>query len=307
MTRFVAAVLLSCAAAGGEPQLAPPNLAPTLLDDSQEIERYLDAFGPAEYRIIESPRPPYDCPWRGWMRCVRIWWNTPYIGRFYVEPLTRDLIKRIMLAGRVWEPHIVAAIEQHAAPGSVTLDLGAYIGTHAVLMGRLVGRTGRVYAFEPQREVFRELHHNVRLNGLGDVVVPLRYALGAKADVVEMNLVSEYGDGINVGGVGVGSGGDRVEMRTLDSFGFENVTLVKIDVEGFEDAVLAGTAQTIRSSKPVILIEILGGVDRTTASAEQRQRIDATVRTIEAFGYRVDTLPSSAQPSKWHDYIALPE
>ena len=307
MTHCVAAALLLCTFAGGEPQLAPPNLAPMLLHDGPEIERYVDAFPSAEYGIVESPRLPRDCPRRGWLLCVRIWWSTPYIGRFYVEPPPRDPIKHYMELGYVWEPHIVASIEEHVVSGSVAVDVGAYMGVHALLMGRLVGQAGRVYAFEPQRKMFRELRHNVRLNGLGDVVAPLRYALGEENAVVEMDAPRK---GIYEGGVAVGAGGDRVEMRTLDSFGFENVSLIKIDVEGFEDAVLAGAAQTIRASKPVILIEILGRVDEATASAEQRQRIDATVSTIEAFGYRVHALPADAMwRATWrerHDYIALP-
>ena len=304
MRRLVAVALLGCACMAG----AQPHLAPLMLDDSDEIERYLAAFAATEHRIVESPRQPRDCPLHGWLLCMKIWWRTPYIGHFYVEPPPRDPIKGYMEHGYVWEPHIVAGIERHIVPGSVALDVGAYMGTHAALMGRLVGPAGRVYAFEPQRKVFRELHRNVQLNDLGDVVVPLRYALGAENAIVDLDAPRK---GIYEGGVAVGAGGDRVEMRTLDSFGFDNVSLVKIDVEGFEDAVLAGAAETIRASKPVILIEILGGVDHGTASPQQRQRINATVKTIEAFGYRVDALPTDALWRRtWinrHDYIAMPE
>ena len=56
-----------------------------------------------------------------------------------------------------------------------------------MLMGRLIGPAGRVYAFEPQSKVFRELRHNMRLNGLDEVVVPLHYALGAENATVEMD------------------------------------------------------------------------------------------------------------------------
>ena len=285
--RLVAASLLGCAF-GAVPQ---PALAPLLLHDNDEVERYVAAFPAADYRIVESPRLPLDCPLRGWLLCIRLWWQTPYIGRFYIEPPPRDPIKGHMARGYMWESHVVAAIEQHVAPGSVALDVGAYIGTHALLMGRVAGPAGRVYAFEPQRKVFRELHHNVQLNGLGDIVVPLRYALGAHNDSVELDVPRS---GIYEGGVTVGTGGDRVEMRTLDSFGFDNVSLVKVDVEGFEDVVLAGAAETIRANKPIILIEILGGVDHDTASLQESQRIAATVETIEGFGYRVSQLPSSA-------------
>ena len=301
MKRLVAAGLLGCAF-GAAPQ---PALAPLALHDSDEIERYVAAFPAADYSIVESPRAPLDCPRHGWLLCMRIWWQTPYIGRFYIEPPPRDPIKTYMEDGYVWESHVIASIKQHVAPGSVALDVGAYIGTHALLMGRVASR---VYAFEPQRKVFRELHHNVQLNGLDDVVVPLRYALGASNAIVELDAPRK---GIYEGGVAVGASGDRVEMRTLDSFGFDNVSLVKVDVEGFEDAVLAGAAETIRANKPVILIEILGAVDHDTASLQERQRIAATVATIEGFGYRVSQLPSDALwQRKWpyrHDYIAMPE
>ena len=279
-----------------------------LLQDGDEIERYVADFPASEHSVVESPRQPRDCPLHGWLLCLRIWWQPPYIGRFHVEPPPRDPIKSYMKLGYVWEPHVVAAIDQYVAPGSVALDVGAYMGTHAMLMGRLAGAAGRVYAFEPQRKVFRELRHNVRLNGLEDVVTPLRYALGAEHAIVELDAPRQ---GFYEGGVAVGDGGDRVEMRTLDSFGFKDVSLLKIDVEGFEDAVLAGAAETIRTNKPVVLIEILGGVDHRSAMPEERQRIDATTKTLEAHGYRVEPLPSNARWRRYwtnlHDYIAVPE
>lgn len=304
MNKLAVVLLATCAlVAAGEPRLEP-----LLLDDHEAIAHYVAAFPATEHRIVETPRKPADCLLQGWLQCVRIWWRTPYIGRFFVEPPPRDAIKNFMIAGYVWEPHIVASIAHHAAPGSVTLDVGAYMGTHAVLMGRMVGSMGRVYAFEPQRKMFRELHHNVRLNGLDDVVVPLRYALGAENAIVEMDPPRH---GFHEGGVAVGAGGDRVELRTLDSFGFNDVSLLKIDVEGAEDAVLAGAAETIRVNKPVLLIEILGGVDYDTASSEQHERINATKATIEAFGYRIAPLLAN---KLWHkfwpakyDYIALPK
>ena len=99
-----------------------------------------------------------------------------------------------------------------------------------------------------------------------------------------------------------------MELRPLDSFGFWNVSLLKIDVEGFEDEVLAGSERLIRDSRPVILIEILGGKAylgaptqgfHPPATPQDLERIHATWRRIEAFGYRV-------RPVLGYDYIALP-
>jgi hypothetical protein len=47
-----------------------------------------------------------------------------------------------------------------------------------------------------------------------------------------------------------------VEARTIDSFGFPEVSLMKIDVEGHEAEVLVGAANTIGAFHPVIIIEI---------------------------------------------------
>ena len=123
-------------------------------------------------------------------------------------------------------------------------------------------------------------------------------------DVIE-GLV---GPALGEGGVAVGAGGDRAELRPLDSFGFQNVSVLKIDVEGFEDEVLAGAERLIRENRPVILLEILGGKSypgaptrglHPLATPDDLERIHAIWRRIEAFGYH-------AHPVLDYDYIALP-
>ena len=116
------------------------------------------------------------------------------------------------------------------------------------------------------------------------------------------------GKALGEGGVAVGTGGDRAELRPLDSFGFRNVSLLKIDVEGFEDEVLAGAERLIRESRPVILLEILGckaypGAPtrgaHPLATPQDLECIHATCQRIEAFGYSVYAVLD-------YDYIALP-
>jgi len=250
-----------------------PALSPVVLDDSAEIRAYLNAFPVEEYEQYEV---------RG-------------LGRFFIDDTT-DLIKGTLAAGHIWERHVLDLLEEHVEPGSVVVEVGAHIGSHTVSMARLVGPWGRVYAFEPQRKIYRELHHNLALNGITNVE-PLRYAIGSgDARIVEMNPSTPG----NEGGTGVGRGGDPVELRTLDSFGFDRVSLVKIDVEGYENAVLDGALDTIRRTRPVIVLEIMGGVDYATASPEARRQIEATWRKLEQLGYRVT-------PVFQHDYLALPE
>jgi hypothetical protein len=56
--------------------------------------------------------------------------------------------------------------------------------------------------------------------------------------------------------------GGTVDMRTLDSFGYQFVDFIKIDVEGYERKVLVGGQKTIEDNHPVIVIEQLGHEER---------------------------------------------
>src|SRR6516164_3603227 len=55
--------------------------------------------------------------------------------------------------------------------GMVFVDVGANIGSHTINAARLVGRTGSVFAFEPDPDTCGVLVENIRSNGLLNVVV----------------------------------------------------------------------------------------------------------------------------------------
>jgi FkbM family methyltransferase len=269
----LAVLLVAACREADAPPLPEVSTAPLLLHDEAEIDAYLAEFPADAYRVVEVPG----------------------VGRFHVDD-PEERIKKVLASGQRWEEHIIEVLEEHVRPGSVAIDVGAHIGTHTLTLARLVGPSGRVYAFEPVRKTYRELRRNLELNGVTNVVA-LRYALGRGApSVIEMNPIHEGEEG----GTSVGHGGDRVELRTLDSFGFEGVSLVKIDVEGFELPVLDGAEDTIRRNRPVLVVEIAGGYDYETAPPDAKMQIDVTRWRIAGMGYRVERV-------RKQDYLALPE
>ena len=238
---------------------AEPALAPQLLFDADEIAAYLDEFPKGDYQIAEVPG----------------------LGKFYVDD-NPALVKKKLLSGEPWEPYVIEALEQHLAPGDTVLDIGAHIGSLTVPMARLIGPEGTVYAFEPQRKIYRELVHNLELNELTNAV-PLRFALSGKAGIIEMNPAIKHD-----GRVSVGTGGDQAEARTIDSFGFSDVSLMKIDVEGHEAEVLRGAEKTIGALHPVIIVEIWG---------ENREVV---MSILKGYGY-------SIRPISQYDCVATYE
>lgn len=249
------------------------NLAPVLLHDESQVQAYLDSFPVDQYTVHEV---------RG-------------LGSFYLETNgAPDLIKDALRTGHRWDEAVLREAQGLIGPGDTVLDIGAHVGTIALPVAHLVGPQGAVFAFEPQRKLYRELVKNVELNGL-DNVVALRYALGDTTAIIEMDPPSEG----NEGGTGVGHGGDTVELRPLDSFGFSTVSLVKIDVEGFENQVLDGAREMLRATGlPPLLIEIMGGRSYVTAHPSDRAKVAVTERRLEAMGYRVLWLEKS-------DYLAM--
>lgn len=155
-------------------------------------------------------------------------------------------------------------------PG-VVIDVGANRGYYSYALRRL-GQ--RVISFEPDQAYEKRL----------------RALLGSRARIETVALSSSAGTGVMripyIGGAYGGSLGSLsdlavpdeivsssydVELSTLDSYGFDDVAFIKIDVEGHEEAVLAGADDTLIRTKPVLLIEIEerhnpGGLDRISKS-----------------------------------------
>ncbi len=251
--------VMSFTAIASRHQKGEPALAPQLLFDADEIAAYLDEFPKGDYQIAEVPG----------------------LGKFYVDD-NPSLVKKTLLSGKPWEPYVIEELEKHLAPGDTVLDIGAHVGSLTVPMARLIGPEGTVYAFEPQKKIYRELVHNLKLNELANAV-PLRFAISSKAGIVEMTPAIAHD-----GRVRVGTGGDRVEARTIDSFGFSDVSLMKIDVEGYEVEVLRGAEKTIDAFTPVIIIEI------------RQSNLEIVTSILKRHGY------TERQISPW-DYIATCE
>src|SRR3989344_9219581 len=85
----------------------------------------------------------------------------------YVDPV--DSL-RLTTRG-YYEPYLTRVFDQHIKKGDTVLDIGANIGYHTLHFARLVGETGKVYAFEPHPSNFALLKKNIEANGYKNVVL----------------------------------------------------------------------------------------------------------------------------------------
>jgi FkbM family methyltransferase len=155
-----------------------------------------------------------------------------------------------------YEPDVLAVLRRHLVPGNTFVDVGASFGYFSTRIGRHVGPSGSVIAFEPGPQNQSVLLLNLHANGI------------VGAEVHQMALSDHPGlfaysrSGAN-GVVSIFGGDPRelanhdlVRASTLDrEMARRPVHAIKIDVEGAEGLVLSGGLSTLESSEPTIVFE----------------------------------------------------
>lgn len=148
-------------------------------------------------------------------------------------------------------------------PGDVFVDIGANIGLFTLIAAKRVGKTGQVYAFEPSSKTFQRLLANVELNHLTNVSCQ-QVALSDSTTQLDMNVSLDGFDAWNSFArpiAGNSFTNEVVTCITWDSFAEQRcligrVTMMKIDVEGWESCVLSGGYKILsRSDAPILQIE----------------------------------------------------
>jgi FkbM family methyltransferase len=158
-----------------------------------------------------------------------------------------------------YEPHLAELFGHLIRPGDRCVDVGANVGVHAVRLARLTGQDGEVIAIEPDPDVVRRTQRNITLNGLANV----RVISAAASDLSgEMRLYRPGPGDTNRARAslhhhpyltGVTT---TVPVVTVDDVcAGAPVSLIKIDVEGHEAAVLRGAAGTIARHTPSLVFE----------------------------------------------------
>lgn len=132
---------------------------------------------------------------------------------------------------------------RYLRPDDDVIDVGANIGFFTLIFSTLVGKFGKVYAFEPHPRIYKYLQGNLVLNKV-DNVYAFNLALGNKSGTVKFS--DQKDDDSNL--VVSDDSGITVPAERLDAVGIDSVSvsLLKIDVEGYEKFVLEGAEHTLQ-------------------------------------------------------------
>jgi FkbM family methyltransferase len=183
-----------------------------------------------------------------------------------------DRVLRYLATGHSPVEPEAAALGDLLPAGGVCFDIGANYGLYTLTFAAGVGPGGRVFSFEPLPGPHAFMVRALRWLGVDNVTVCQR-ALGDHRGSGEMSMPTRRGIPVHgrsfitdeADGLGPNAefGSEQrlpVELSTLDTVvraaGLERVDLVKIDVEGYEPAVLRGAEWTLAHHRPTVLLEI---------------------------------------------------
>jgi FkbM family methyltransferase len=181
------------------------------------------------------------------------------------------------------ETGVQEAMVRHLGRAGVFYDIGANLGFFSLLAAHLVGlEQGLVYAFEAAPDNARAIQENAELNGIRNVTV-IDKAVSSRSGMGRLQVVDdqswskleEYGEHPYTERV------IDVELVAIDDLlragELSPPTVVKIDVEGAEIAVLDGMRETLERHQPAVICELHG-------------THDAFLTTMAALGYRLINL-----------------
>ena len=240
-----------------------------------------------------------DAPRRAWARFI--WWQLR--SRFQGEVLFhwvggQRLALRHGMVGATG--NIYVGLHEFAdmmlplhflREGDLFLDIGANVGTYTVLASGVC--RARTRAFEPDPSTVRHLKRNIAVNSLDEFVKVYECALGAEQGEVPFTVGRDAGNRI-------AAANDKnvrmIRLEQLDTaIADSGPIMIKIDVEGGEEAVLQGAKEIL--ANPCLKVVELETVTRESASILNRNEFERAY--YDPFFHSLDREPIRLKSSNY--------
>ena len=170
----------------------------------------------------------------------------------------------------IFESDLIKILQKYVKEGDIFIDIGANIGYISAFAASLVGKSGEVHSFEPVPIYFNYLRNMVNLNKDFKIYIN-NCALGESNQVSNISVTNLSTIGWNTMVPNLMRADAikeiiKIDVIRLDEYifekGLENVSFIKIDVEGYEYPVLKGLTKFFEKKKkrlPSPVVEIAPG------------------------------------------------
>ena len=188
------------------------------------------------------------------MNNIKITFTTSEVnGHNFIIQDPNECIQTFLVNGKYYEQDMIKFIINNYSGGTF-IDVGANIGNHTIAFSDIADN---VYSFEPIKENYLILQLNLMINKISNVET-YNFALGS-SDKFETIYRDDKCYNTGSGSISNPPPTCTIPRYTvvtkLDNFDYQNVKLIKLDVEGYELEVLKGSTKLLETQKPDLFIE----------------------------------------------------
>ena len=182
------------------------------------------------------------------------------------------------------EPEVQTALQKYLRPGMIFYDIGANIGFFSLLAARIVGKGGRVVAFEADPEIAARLREHVTRNEFRAISVEEKAVWSEPSTVFFARTDPATSPDRGLGHIVATCASDTIQVDavSLDKY-VETVPapdFLKCDVEGAEVKVFRGAQRLLTEKRPGILCEMHSDENRRVL-LEEFARFGYTCKSID--------------------------
>ena len=169
----------------------------------------------------------------------------------------------------------ISYLKKNLQEGDVFFDIGANVGSFSLIASKQVQSAGKVYAFEPVHQTFKQLTYNYSLNQFTQTTL-IRKAVANKNGQIELNVSDQSNTGMS-SILNHDAENGKIEIVpciTLDDFVVENkistINLIKMDIEGAEYLALQGMSHILQHIRPDIMVELNKSIIQKNPAQHQK-------------------------------------
>lgn len=175
--------------------------------------------------------------------------------KIFIDKHDGTISQELILSGK-WEDFETEVFSKFIRPGDVVIDIGAHIGWYTLIAAKLVGKKGKVYAFEPDTTNFKLLTKNIQANGYQNVIL-VKKAVSNETGSARLFINNENTGDHRIFDTDNHRKSITIEQTTLDDYFKklpQRVDLIKMDIQGSEMKALLGAQTVLKKNKQLKLI-----------------------------------------------------
>lgn len=181
-------------------------------------------------------------------------------GKYYLpEDAFEDYVANSIINNQIFDKEIIDCASLFIKPGTVVLDVGANFGQMSILFSKMTGDKGKVFSFDADDFIFEILKKNIDVNDRKNIEAvfgavhntPNQILIFPQQDFERFGTYGSYG--IDYAKKKVGR---EVPTITIDDLSItDEISFMKIDVQGGDLYAMQGAIKTIAKHKMPILFE----------------------------------------------------